>query len=441
MLTKIRLQNFKAHRSSELEARRLTLLIGPNNSGKSSMGQAVLLLRQAAAGGKNGLSIAVQRKPTTLADPYLYTDNVLIDLGDFGHIVRRGEHEIVISLEGQLDSPPSSGLSAPLRVAFEVRFTEDGLAFHRGGLQFESPLTQQRELRWQWAGGGPARLPLGLLSLSAGRIQLQAIENLQLLGGQTVMTDGTAPPQDLTQMQALGSKLVSAPLSLMKSVHPIFPLRGLEERGSPLTEGPAQNLERMSVADRTVALLSMLAYNLELQEKVSDWLEDLIERRIKVPLLPGKRVTLLSVPPRQKGADSLFTNEGTGANQLPFLLVPIGITPPGETILLTEPEAHLHPLLQSKLSSLLLDLSLNERRQFIIETHSEHVLHRFLHAVASGELSTKDLAIYYFEKKNGEAECRMLEVNEKGQVPGGLPGFFDQSLHEVSDYLEALKKN
>jgi predicted ATPase len=149
----------------------------------------------------------------------------------------------------------------------------------------------------------------------------------------------------------------------------------------------------------------------------------------------------MSVPVESTGADSLFTNEGTGANQLPFILVPIGITPPGETILLTEPEAHLHPKLQSKIASLLLNLARTEKRQFVIETHSEHVLHTMLQAVAKGELSTNDLAIYYFQKSNEIAKCRQLEVSDKGQIPGGLPEFYEHSLFEFSEFLEAQKKN
>ncbi len=64
-----------------------------------------------------------------------------------------------------------------------------------------------------------------------------------------------------------------------------------------------------------------------------------------------------------------------------------------------------------------------------------------LYAVAKGDLSPSDIAIYYFDKKNGITESRKLEVSAKGQIEGGLPGFFEQSLDELSEYLEALKKN
>jgi hypothetical protein len=161
--------------------------------------------------------------------------------------------------------------------------------------------------------------------------------------------------------------------------------------------------------------------------------------RIETKLLPGKRVTIHSSPSGSTVDGSLFSNEGTGANQLPFILVPIGLTPPGETILLSEPEVHLHPRAQVHLTRLLVTLAKKENRQFFIETHSEHVLHGLLNAVATGALKQSDIAIYYFENKAGKAVCTRLRINETGAVEGGLPGFFDQSLGELAEYLEALK--
>lgn len=119
--------------------------------------------------------------------------------------------------------------------------------------------------------------------------------------------------------------------------------------------------------------------------------------------------------------------------------MPIGLTPPEETILLSEPEVHLHPKLQVKVGKLLIRLANEEKRQFFIETHSEHLLHALLNVVATGTLEQKDLAIYYFENKDGKAVTTRLKVDERGGVEGGLPGFFDQSLDELSEYLAALK--
>ena len=46
MITNITLENFKCFRRVEINPKRLTVLIGPNGTGKSSVLQALLLLKQ-----------------------------------------------------------------------------------------------------------------------------------------------------------------------------------------------------------------------------------------------------------------------------------------------------------------------------------------------------------------------------------------------------------
>jgi predicted ATPase len=108
--------------------------------------------------------------------------------------------------------------------------------------------------------------------------------------------------------------------------------------------------------------------------------------------------------------------------------------------MISEPEVHLHPRAQSELARLFVRIVAEEKKQFLIETHSEHVLNSLLHAVAKGELNKEDLAIYYFESHGDTAEVHRLAIDDYGRVEGGLPGFFDQSLTELTEYLETLKK-
>jgi predicted ATPase len=156
--------------------------------------------------------------------------------------------------------------------------------------------------------------------------------------------------------------------------------------------------------------------------------------------VPGRKVTVWAGRSSESRADTPFVNEGTGANQLPFILVPIALAQPGETILLSEPEAHLHPKAQCELTRMLLTVAKKENIQFFIETHSEHVLHVILNAIGRGDLGKDDVALHYFENVEGTAQVKRLGINEHGQVDGGLPGFFDQSLAELTEFLDALKK-
>ena len=110
---------------------------------------------------------------------------------------------------------------------------------------------------------------------------------------------------------------------------------------------------------------------------------------------------------------------------MPFILAPIALTPKTETILLSEPEAHLHPKAQSDLAEIFIKVWQKEQKQFLIETHSEHILTAFLNAVAKGKLSKNDFSIYYFENQNGTACApvpsfakRVLSVFIKIFLPG-----------------------
>ncbi len=231
----------------------------------------------------------------------------------------------------------------------------------------------------------------------------------------------------LAYITELSQHLANAPSLLLNSLHPVFPLRGFEEWGYPVPDNAANSLDRVTLANRAIALTSILGYNRDLEEELSERLEDLFGIRIKFKLVPSKRGAIWAGGSEGRSRDTLFANKGTGANQVPFILVPIGLARPNETILLSEPEAHLHPKAQSELVSLLLKVAKKQNLQFFIETHSEHVLHKLLHAVAKGDLTRNDLTVYYFENPDGVPKARSLEINDQGQVEGGLPGFFEQS--------------
>ena len=226
----------------------------------------------------------------------------------------------------------------------------------------------------------------------------------------------------------------------MYSFHPVYALRGLEESGYPLTAGPEKHTARIMLADRTLSLLSILAYDNGAMDHVSSWLEDLLGTRVRIKLVPPKRVTLICESPSARSGSNLFSNEGTGASQLPFILTSVALCPVGETVMSSEPEAHLHPKAQSELAKLFVRIATTERKQFLIETHSEHILNSLLHAVAKGELAKEDLAIYYFEPDDSTVSVKRSVIDDLGRVEGGLPGFFDQSLTELTEYLETLKK-
>lgn len=432
MITRVTLRNFKLHADTSIDAAPLTVFIGPNNSGKSSISQALLLWRQGASRNANLLCTPPTRHVPADAQPYLFTEDQLIDLGDFEHVVRHGERELALSISGELRGQKTLSAAGG---NFEIRVRDNQLVYHRGALTYEAR-TGRRDFEWEWIRG---RLIHGARADEDFHIVLQPQDNLSLLFGGGVRHVVPMTAEETLAAQELSTAAGETPRKLLTSIHPVFSLRGFEEAGYPQAPAAARNLDRMALQDRTTALLSALVYDRSLERRVSNWLEQRVGVRIEIKHLPRNRVTILSLPTGSHAKTLLFSNEGTGASQLAFILVPVGLTPTAETIVLSEPEAHLHPKAQVELTRLLVQLAKEEDRQFFIETHSEHVLHALLNSVATGTIDAKDLALYYFENKDGRAECRRLSVNERGAVEGGLPGFFDQSLGELSEYLDALK--
>jgi energy-coupling factor transporter ATP-binding protein EcfA2 len=437
MLKTIRLKNFKLHEDTSIEAAPITVFIGPNNSGKSSIFQALLALRQAAVRGNNVFCQPLERNATSQEEPYLFPGGELVDLGDFNQVVRRGHQDLELELAGNYAHDTSKTAFPPVNVEFRVTIRENNLVAHSGSLD-TGPYGL---VRWEWMRGMQPGSPPQPLSVGSIQVDFSSVGNFSLIAVAGYIPPRDSPPQAMTTASLVGQRLGETIPRFLRSLHPIFPVRGFEEWGYPLPAFRPSGLELISLPDRALALAALLAYNRNLEEEVSKRLEDLLGIQIRYELVPPKKVTIWAKAAADQKPGTLFANEGTGANQLPFILVPVALAQPKETILLSEPEVHLHPKKQCELTRMLLTVAKKENIQFFIETHSEHVLHTILNAVARGEWSPADVALYYFaEPKNGIAEVGKREINQFGQVDGGLPGFFEQSLTELTDYLKALSK-
>ncbi len=443
MLKKIRLKNFKLHEDTSIEASRITVFIGPNNSGKSSIFQALLALKQAGRPSSSDVLVPLhQREATSPEQPFLYTEprDLIVDLGEFREVLRDPTQELQIGADVEL--PPEANFPAlamgALQLSFDVWFGENRMVRHGGS--FACAYGQAGPWTWHRSNGTPASVRLQIPQYG-GELSVNLGERIDSLVQCGVVFKQPPLDRDISAMTSALNRSVNVWSRFLDSLRLVHHQRGFEEWGYPITNFPGQeSLDRLVLSDRSVALTNMLAANARLRTQISDLLKSLVEIGIEFETASSYRVRIWATAAKTGKAETLFVNEGSGANQLPFILVPIALAQPDETVLLAEPEAHLHPKMQSELTGTILRASKERKLQFFIETHSEHVLHRLLHAVAKGDLARDDLAIHYFVNKDGKAEVRQLEVDEKGGVQGGLPGFFDQSLDELTEYLDALKQ-
>ncbi|OQW90392.1 MAG: hypothetical protein BWK78_07135 [Thiotrichaceae bacterium IS1] len=129
---------------------------------------------------------------------------------------------------------------------------------------------------------------------------------------------------------------------------------------------------------------------------------------------------------------------GTGVSQVLPLLVMCLLAPIDSTLIIEQPELHLHPAVQTRLGDFFLAMALSGK-QCLIETHSEYLINRLRLrlALAQDDSLNALLKTYFVEKTGLESSFREVSVNEYGAINDWPEGFFDQSLSEVEAILMA----
>ena len=102
-----------------------------------------------------------------------------------------------------------------------------------------------------------------------------------------------------------------------------------------------------------------------------------------------------------------------------------------KTILLQQPEAHLHPVAQAQLA----ELMANSKHQFIVESHSDFIINRLSICVRKRILNPGDVGILWLEKIGTAVEIHELRFDEEGNLldaPAKYREFFNK---ETDDFL------
>src|SRR5690606_17886206 len=122
----------------------------------------------------------------------------------------------------------------------------------------------------------------------------------------------------------------------------------------------------------------------------------------------------------------------------------VGAIAPGySTLLVEQPELHIHPAVQCALGDALArEVVGRGERTLILETHSEHLMLRLLRRIrerhegalppGAPELTPEDLSVLYVENEDGEVRITELPVTEDGDFARKWPkGFFEERAEEL----------
>ena len=122
---------------------------------------------------------------------------------------------------------------------------------------------------------------------------------------------------------------------------------------------------------------------------------------------------------------------GFGISQLlPFIVQSLATE--RQIISIEQPEVHVHPKLQADLGDLLAEAIQKSKNQFIIETHSEHLILRLQRLVRNKQIKPEDVSVIYVSRGTEGAKAERLRIDEDGDFIDEWPnGFFPERLREL----------
>lgn len=148
-----------------------------------------------------------------------------------------------------------------------------------------------------------------------------------------------------------------------------------------------------------------------------------------------KKSTILSLGFGVKEDGNIYPSYhvGFGYSYILSIVVTALIAKEGDIVIVENPEAHLHPEAQTRLTFMLAKLGARGVQVFI-ETHSEHVINGIRLAALKEEyaLDNEDVRIFFFDK---DFQKKDLIIEKNGKILNWPDRFFDQYQKELSEII------
>lgn len=427
MLTHLKLENFKIWRSTgPIRLASITLLLGTNSSGKSSLIQSLLLIRQTVKGDDPNLDL-------NLGNP------------DADDSVTMGRFKDLLCRHGAASESTSAN-----QVGIEFRWSEHGEAER-------STLFSARYVKGPAGSAELAFLRLGkdgqgfsVQRRKAGIYRMSLATQAKHLGQSADFRPQRSFAFSAATINKLGARaepikpIGPALLDELSRIIYLGPLRRLAQRDyvwagrmpAHIGDDGAKAVDALiaSGVARQLALKRKkpLPPEAQLFEQTIHWLKEMnLADGLSIRALGGSARYALMI--ENDGQASNLKDVGVGVSQVIPVIVAALFAQPGHIVIVEEPESHLHPLAQSKLAELFARVSKERNIQFIVETHSEHLFRRMQTLIAKRQITPKGTAMYFVEREGSAAQLRPLDLDDLGRVKNWPDGFFGDALGETRE--------
>jgi predicted ATPase len=400
VITKFIIENFRSIEKAEIPLSKINILTGSNNSGKSSVIYALMSFRNFVSA------------PNSTTDAILNHD--YINLGGWENCVfmKQKSKKIIFKIECEYKNNKVDYdlLIGEKDGATAILFPNDTRVFRTTfSLPYSGNKTQtiskvfgvspnRSTLKWKWN---------GLVSKDFTEIN----EVLSLQKEIRTFLNGT----NRHYRSLIATDVIPFDREFTQPIYNTVPL------SNKITT--KEEIATVLINDRT------------LQGKVSHYFEKIVAgKTFSISPVPGTHSFYLQVRDRESGLVTDLVNEGTGVNQVVTILTKT-LYDKTKTICIDEPEIHLHPSMIEKLVEAIIEIADKEQKQFIISTHSEHFIQNILLNVIRKKLSPEDVNLFFLSKEKGRTSIEKQQINEQGQIEGGLKSFYQD---EFKLYKELL---
>ncbi|WUR58654.1 DUF3696 domain-containing protein [Micromonospora chokoriensis] len=403
-LRKIVLENYRCFRDrQEVELAPVTVVLGKNNSGKSVLTRAPLVI----ATGFNTTSTAPLDLDRLQPQP----------VDGFADLVFEQSPHGKFFLGFEVDGPAPFSMQATVQLVDEERtaFVSDlrvGLEDQEFVLSWQPTMTDGYEgfsYKIQASGRTPVVRPVPFAGLRP------------------------SPANGIPELRPLGERrdgLTLGPIRFLSAY------RDRPERQHRLPLGVPRG-----IGEQGQGTLGILAHD---QARNGGELLARVNKRLAV-IVPGWRIEEIEAGPLwstvlTRNGSRVRVNladAGTGLSQVLPILVQCaideqrGVDAPQALQIIEEPEMHLHPGAHAALADLYLNTARDTGTRFLIETHSETLLLRLRRHIAEG-CPPEMVAVYVVEQHDGVSEVRQVGIDRLGNLDDEWPeGYFSQDYHEV----------
>lgn len=412
----IRVAGYKSiAEAQEIELKPLTILAGANNSGKSSIIQPLLLLKQT-------LESAYDPGAILLAGP-----NVKFSSAD--QIFNTTQHEKIFSVG--LEENGNS-------IEFSFQKTS-------GGIDIKKNVHVKDGKKYVFS-PGMSHEDIKKMCSKGQAFKLQEKGKHRIGKNRFFLNIRTRMDNEMSLSVIRGAEMWQVGNFLKNFIH----LSGL--RGNPNREYPMTGVGKTFVGTFHEYTATVIAdwKKKKRQEKISNVSKDLsllgLTWKVSAQSIDDTKVELKvgRLPKCKKGGGYdlvSIADVGIGISQVLPVIVALHAANPGQVVYIEQPEIHLHPKAQLAMADILAK-AVNRGVYLIIETHSALLLTGIQSLVAGGKkLISEKVKLHWFRRDiKGCTVVTSANLDERGAFGDWPEDFYSTEMQAQDRYLNAVHK-